>query len=141
MSETKQADDWHSRTKWQRRDRVVLPDQEPKEIRSWEKGEYPVYSIDQTRPKKRMNKIPPKEIDLLAAIFTVTRAAKRYRDAASASYQSRTYAFATAHKERKEECYRLKDRGIVAAYRAGRITATHTAGPLTEYHGEGYCYH
>lgn len=92
-------------------------------------------------PPRRIKSAPAKHVDLLAAIFGVNRSAKRYRDAAQKNYQSGTHGFAGNCKERKEQLYRLKDRGIVEAYRNGRLNAEGVHGVLTVYRGEGYCFH
>jgi len=91
----------------------------------------------------RRNRPAPvgKSIDLLAAIWTVTRSAKRYRDAAQAAYQAKAHGFAGVHRRKKEHLYALKDRGIAQAYLDGRIVPVAMVGPLTVYRGEGYCYH
>ena len=91
----------------------------------------------------RRNRPAPvgKSIDLLAAIWTVTRSAKRYRDAAQAAYQAKAHGFAGVHRRKKEHLYALKDRGIAQAYLDGRIVPEAMVGPLTVYRGEGYCYH
>lgn len=83
----------------------------------------------------------PHKVDLLAAIFGVTRAAKRFRDAAASCYSRGVYSLAGVNRERKEHLYALKDRGIVAAVESGRLAAVGTRGVLTEYRGEGYCFH
>lgn len=95
-------------------------------------------AVKQCRNRKEA---PPQTIDLLAAIFGVTRAAKRYRDAAQTCYQKRKHGFAGTFRSRKEELYGLKDKGIVAALAAGRIRPVRLNGGLIEYSGEGYCFH
>lgn len=93
--------------------------------------------------KAAVQRLPraPVAVDLLKAIFTVNRSAKRYRDAASAHYSHRKHAFARAAKETKEALYELKDDGIATAYRLGRIAYVGLAGGLAVYRGEGYCFH
>src|SRR5207244_1765791 len=44
-------------------------------------------------------------------------------------------------KEKKELLYMLKDRGIAAAYVAGRLQYLGKHGGLAIYRGEGYCFH
>ncbi len=102
---------------------------------------YPVYREEELRPKRASVKTPATAVDLLQAIFTVNRTAKRYRDKAAAHYGARQHGFAGASKERKQALYALKDRGIVAAHRAGLIAAVGTHGPLTYYEGGGYRFH
>ena len=89
------------------------------------------------RPKR----FPLAKIDLLASIFTVTRAAKRYRDLAHKLYLAGRYGLASHCRKRKDALYELKDRGIFQAVRVGRIAAVEACGNLTLYRGEGYCYH
>lgn len=100
-----------------------------------------LYAPEQVRPIKKSAVVPAQEIDLLAAIFTVTRAAKRYRDAAQGQYLSGSHTFAGASKQKKEYLYTIKDAGIIAAYRAGRIQPVAVHGELTVYIGEGHCFH
>ncbi len=113
----------------------------PAETREWKYGTYPLYRRDDLEPKRTVTLKPPVEVDLLAAIFTVNRTAKRYRDKAGAHYGSRQYGFATNAREVKERMYELKDRGITHAYRQGLLRATGTHGPLTYYEGGGYRFH
>jgi hypothetical protein len=47
------------------------------------------------------------DVDLLAAIFTVNRAAKRRRDAAQKYYQNGMYGFAGSSRREKETYYSL----------------------------------
>ena len=75
------------------------------------------------------------------AIFTVNKAAKRYRDAASKSYDANAHGFATVNRERKEDLYALKDRGINSAVSSGRLKFTGMHGRFAIYRGEGYCFH
>lgn len=122
----------------------------PREAAKMESGKYwvrflwPVEMVEAARiahPRRRAKTVEAKSVDLLAAIFGVNRSAKRYRDAAQRNYQSGTHGFAGNCKERKESLYKLKDRGIVEAYRSGRLKAEGTHGVLTVYRGEGYCFH
>jgi hypothetical protein len=75
-----------------------------------------LYGYGQTRPKRDSNLSPPKQIDVVVATMLVNQAAKRYRDMASTCYHSRLHGFAGTAKEKKEELYCLKDRGIVHCY-------------------------
>lgn len=113
----------------------------PAEEREWKYGTYPLYRREDLEPKRKVVSIPPVVVDLLAAIFTVNRTAKRYRDKAAAHYNAAQYGFATAARETKEHLYSLKDRGMVCAYRQGLLRATGTHGPLTYYEGGGYRFH
>jgi hypothetical protein len=82
-----------------------------------------------------------KMVDLLPAIFGVNRTAKRFRGAAQVNYQKRKHGLAGVERVKKEHLYHLKDKGILAAVGAGRLTAVGTHGPLTIYRGEEYCFH
>jgi hypothetical protein len=112
--------------------------------RHWVRYLWPAEMVESARrahPKRQAKIVQPVTVDLLAAIFGVNRSAKRFRDAAQMNYQKGTHGFAGNCKERKEKLYKLKDRGIVAAYRAGRLKAEGAHGVLTVYRGEGYCFH
>ena len=100
-----------------------------------------VYRISDCVPLQTRKKRPPEPVDLLAAMFAVNRSAKRYRDAARAHYHASQHGFAGHSSSRKRELYSLKERGIVAAFRAGRITCEGIHGKLAIYRGEGYCFH
>jgi hypothetical protein len=83
----------------------------------------------------------PAPVDLLAAIFSVNRSAKRHRDAAQTYYRQRMHGFAGRARETKEDLYALKDRGIAQAHNEGRLTYHGRHGGLAIYTGEGYCFH
>ncbi len=117
------------------------PDATPAGWRSGWHGSYPVFRRCDLVPIAHKQTTPGKTIDLLAAVFAVTRAAKRYRDAASKYYRSRKHGLAGYAADRKRDLYALKDRGIVAAFAEGRITPAGLHGSLVAYRGEGYCYH
>jgi hypothetical protein len=84
---------------------------------------------------------PPEQIDLLRAIFVVNKSAKRFRDAASAQYNHRQHGLAKTAKRTKLRLYDLKDRGIAAGYKAGRLEFVGKAHGMALYRGEGYCFH
>ena len=130
-----------TRTQWTELGQAVLADARPGATFSGYYDDYDLYPESATRPKRRVASHPPKKIDLLHAIFAVTRAAKRFRDAASSCYDRNAHGFAGTNRARKKELNELKDRGIVAAVAAGRIAPVAARGNLTEYRGEGYCYH
>jgi hypothetical protein len=119
-------------------------------------GEYHLYAKERVRKAEKSlawrrerdkwkqrgeRKSEPVCVDLLAAIFSVNRSAKRYRDAAQKCYALKKHGFARQGRETKEELYALKDRGIAEAFRLGRITPMLRKGGLIEYRGEGYCFH
>lgn len=103
--------------------------------------EWEVYRVSECEPKQERKTRPPRLIDVLAATFAVNRAAKRFRDAASEHYLHGTHGFAGSCSQRKAKLYALKDRGIVVAYREGRIHCEGIHGALAIYRGEGYCFH
>lgn len=102
---------------------------------------YPLYRESDFRPVRTVRKIPPVEIDLLLAIFTVNKSAKRYRDAARKAYEAWVFGFATAHRKKKESLYELKDKGISVAFRDGRLRFIGRQGSFAVYAGGGYCFH
>lgn len=79
--------------------------------------------------------------NILAAMFSVNRSAKRNRDAAQACYRSSAHGLAKYRRLQKEMCYSLKDRGLVFLYKMGVVSATEKHGSLTVYRGMGYCFH
>jgi hypothetical protein len=60
-------------------------------------------------------------IDLIDAIREISRSAHRWRDRASARYEVSHFKGATTAKHKKEACYSLKERGIVAAHQQGLL--------------------
>jgi len=122
----------------------------------WGGGEYYLYAKERVRKAEKSRvwrrerdkwqqraerKLEPVAVDLLAAMFSVNRSAKRYRDAAQKCYALKKHGFARQGRVTKEELYALKDRGIAEAFRLGRITPVLRKGGLIEYRGEGYCFH
>ena len=128
-----------TKTAWSQAGRRLVQDAEPAAMHIGRYDVYFLYDESQTRPK-RVGK-PPLNIDLLAALFTATRAAKRYRNAAQTHYQMFQHGFASTCRRQKERLYQLKDNGLVAAVRSGRVQAVSAHGCLTVYKGGGYCYH
>lgn len=149
-----------TRTGWSSRGRSVSNGAEPVGNRRTGYGYVAdLYSEEQTRPKRRHRPGSPQSADnpetLLAAMFSVNRSAKRYRDAASSCYESAKlysgrwsrrsrsgcHALAQIHSRRKENLYRLKDAALVWAVRRGWLAPVAKHGCLTVYHGHGYCFH
>ena len=60
----------------------IPDDLEPVEWRSWKYGYFGLWRESDLVPAVRRAQKPPRAIDLLAAVFSVNRSAKRYRDAA-----------------------------------------------------------
>lgn len=102
---------------------------------------YFVFRVSDCVRKRQYRTIPPKRIDLLVAIFAVSKAAKRQRDAAEKQYNQNNYGFATLAKLTKKALYLLKDCGIAEAVKQGRLRFSGTHGRLAIYTGEGYCFH
>lgn len=139
------------KTGWRQKGRRLKADATP--IGEMRYGHWPhkswcdLYTIDQTEPiqKKTAKRAIAGDItnpqEVLAAIFAVNRSAKRYRDAASNCYLRNAFTFATAAKEKKEENYRLKDKGIVYAFHQGWIQPETLHGEFVVYRGSGYCFH
>lgn len=78
---------------------------------------------------------------VLRAVFSVNRSAKRHRDAASTHYSDRMHGFAGDKKRQKLFLYGLKDRGIVAAYHHGWLRVVGMQAGLCLYQGHGYSFH
>jgi hypothetical protein len=96
----------------------------------------------QIRREQRKTKLDTLEnVDLLVAIFTVNRAAKRQRDLAQKHYRNGMHGFAGSSRKRKEEYYDLKDRGIMSAHQAGQLSCEYRHGNLFLWRGEGYSFH
>lgn len=144
-----------STTAWRCSGRKVISGSVPHAIRTCRVGggsgvksvKYAVYRHDQTLAIKRRNPSrkavahPLTPQNVLAAMFSVNRSAKRYRDAAQTCYRSGAHGFAKSLRKRKEKLYELKERSVVHAYRAGSIVAVGLHDSLTVYRGEGYCFH
>ncbi len=144
-----------SATAWRGCGRKVISGSVPHAIRTCRVGggsgkksvTYAVYRLDQTvlvqkRTQPRpLVAYPLTPENVLAAIFSINRSAKRFRDAAQSSYLQGMHGFAKMHRKRKEMLYALKDNGIVHAYRAGFVAADCLHGTLTVYRGGGYCFH
>jgi len=129
-----------TKRQWSEVGRSINRGSQPSAMIEGKYGPYRLYSEAKTRPKRKRTPKPPQAIDLLQAIFIVTRAAKRSRDAAQTCDEARKAGFASMHRKRQEECYRLKNRGIVEAVHAGLLAPKSLDGKLM-YRGGGYCFH
>jgi len=142
-----------SATEWGRRGFHVLRDQEP---HCWLSGRvgsrrsktitWAVYREDQVIPKRKITLKPPEQIDVLAAVWAVNRAAKRCRDAAQSCYQAGAHAFAGSNKDKKEKYYDLKSQALNYLIADGRlqVAGRHliSGGNWAEVlKGEGYTFH
>jgi hypothetical protein len=79
--------------------------------------------------------------NILLAIWSVNRAAKRRRDAAESFYEKDLHGFAGAHKKAKDRYYRLKDIGIAWLAHDGHLAAAYRHGQLVVWVGGGYSFH
>jgi len=102
---------------------------------------YDVYRLSACKPKQKRSAPPPQEVDLLTAIFTVNKSAKRYRDGSQSHYGNKQHGFAGDKSEKKRALYRLKEVGIAEAVKCGRLLLVGIHGGLALYRGEGYCFH
>ena len=75
--------------------------------------------------------------NILLAIWSVNRAAKRRLDAAEASYSGGLHGFAGHHKSEKDQYYRLKDRGTAWLAHYGHMVAAYRHGQLVVWTGAG----
>jgi hypothetical protein len=111
---------------------------------AWRRGEHsrwPLFRLSDCKPKRKASTRPAAEIDILLATFTVNRAAKRYRDAASVHYRDRRRGLSQTSKEKKEWLYELKEAGIAEGYLTERLSFVGIAHGLALYRGECYCFH
>lgn len=96
------------------------------------------------RNKRRKARVP-ETLPLLVAIREISRAAHRWRDAASAQYEAGNYGLATHSSSRKKWFYELKERGIGAAFSQGllRYFGQTAQGMAVYEYGEGgmSCFH
>jgi hypothetical protein len=72
--------------------------------------------------KRRSQHGPSPHPDLILCVREASKEAHRSRDEASGSFERRQYHWAGHWSAKKREWYRLKDRGIVAAHRAGLLS-------------------
>jgi hypothetical protein len=63
----------------------------------------------------------PRIVSMLDATREMSRSAHRWRDRAAAYYDDGRHTMARRAKLKKEECYLLKERGIIAMHRAGDL--------------------
>lgn len=105
------------------------------------KGYYDLYRASDFSPAKERRTHSPVMVDFLCAIFTVNRAAKRFRDAATKLYESSFHSLSQANSKRKKRLYALKDAAIREAYRRGLLQPMAIHGGLVLYQGSGFCFH
>ncbi len=104
-------------------------------------GYYDMYRASDFLPAERKKIHPPAAVDLLCAIFTVNRSAKRYRDTAKRLYGIGCHSLSRAASNKKKRLYVLKDAGIREAYRRGLLRPEAIHGGLAVYRGNGFCFH
>jgi hypothetical protein len=71
------------------------------------------------RARREREPALPQTIDVLTATQEASRAAHRWRDAASAQYEAGNHGLASTSSANKRSFYRLKDQGIVHLHRTG----------------------
>lgn len=121
----------------------------PAKVEEWNyysrRGVRHLWRLDQAEPIKRREiaaaALPVTPENVLVAVWSVNRAAKRRRDAASACYSADAHGFAGHHRERKERYYLLKDRGVAWLAQRGQLTAVHRHGRLVVWEGGGFRFH
>lgn len=141
-----QCEEMFSETAGNRRGLKLLENAEPVDTIGWspEGGgsvTFDIYRFSDFFEAKKRRQIPPKEVDPLLAIFTVNKAAKRYRDAAQSAYQQKEHGLSKANKYKKESLYQLKDKGIKYAHHNGLIDLVGRHGAFALYRGGGFCFH
>ncbi len=84
-------------------------------------------------------KHPPRRIDLLDAVREMSRSAHRWRDRAATYYGEDQFRRATNAKNKKQHCYSLKERGIVALHQQGvlRYAGASPQGMAVYEYGDG----
>lgn len=132
---------------WRQLDLVPRAGEEPRRIRRFHYGgEGHLYAREQMRPLQIRRKPIPRLVgatvaNVLLACFTVTRTAKRLRDAATRCYKRGAFNFATYHSERKGEMYRLKTNALCWFIARGAVQPEGLVGSMTIWRGNGYCFH
>jgi len=80
-----------------------------------------VFRSDQVKPFTKPTPKPPKEVPILAAVWAINRAAKRYRDVASTYYGKDMHGFAGTASDKKKELYSLKSRVLEHLVAEGQL--------------------
>lgn len=104
---------------------VVKPGEEPVKKRRGAHRVYGVYSRAQVspRPAPKRRQSPAQNLGdaaVPAALWTINRQAKRYRDRARCFFEDRDYKHATANRLRKESVYETKHRVLRLLLDEGR---------------------
>ena len=120
----------------------LIPDAQPvQRVYNRRRSSYFVYRASNFLPVKRKKMRPPTSIDLLWAIFTVNRSAKRYRDAAKRLYNLDRHSLSRIARNKKKRLYVLKDAGIREAFRRGLLRPEAIHSGRAVYRGGGYYFH
>lgn len=109
-------------------------------------GVIKLFDYRQVRDIRTQARVTPAEIEVspsnvACAGWTVNRAAKRYRDAASSCYQSKFHGFARHNSETKSELYFLKDIAVAWLASNGHLLPERIHGSLCLWVGLGYSFH
>ncbi len=95
--------------------------------------------------KRHSQRAPSPHPDLILCAREASKEAHRSRDEASGSYELGQYHWAGHWSAKKREWYRLKDRGIIAAHRAGLLNyiGASPQGMAVYEYGQGgmQCFH
>lgn len=124
-------------TQWRGRGMRPKNGEEPRERRWLGMGRVAhLYDESQVQPIRKVQRRPgvaydPTPENVLRACWTVNRTAKRYRDAASACYESGAYQFATSNRLRKERAYAAKDKAMLWLIERGELHAVGMIGTLS----------
>jgi len=112
------------------------------------KGHYRVYREDQVEPKRTYEARPPVNLGddrktIVTCLLTVNRAAKRWRNAASAQYARKNFGLASYSSSRKSDLYDLKDQGLLYCIQQNWITPERMHGGLCVWRDEesGHLFH
>lgn len=127
---------------WEREGKTVKKGEKPLATRSQYGKQIYLFADWQIRPKRTYKTQSPQLVDLLTAIFTVNRAAKRFRDSASKLWRQDLHALCQIAKQKKIELYKLKNRGIIKALSLGLLSpCAITADLMLELRGGDFCFH
>ena len=139
-----------SKTEWRKRGRAVKTGETPhaeRYINSHGHAQYyNVFREDQTRKLRRTQDTEPILVDELAALFTLNRSAKRWRNTAKKQYESESHGLAGNAKRQKVRRYDLKGQALHYLIAEGRLSFVghhkFQDGNYAEIlKGEGYCFH
>lgn len=137
-----------TKTGWKRERRRVRKGEQPVGTRSIYGDSYYVFAEWQTEPmRERYQPRPAEDLgddDILRALWTVNRYAKRCRDAASAHYSHGNHGFAGHARQKKEDAYRRKSLVLAVCLRLNLVECvgiTDGEPSFAVFRGGGYCFH